>query len=177
MTTTVDGIDLTGLTVGPAQTWGAIRLVPLLRPTPIIGLRLHDRLHTPAHLSIVHTGGRRSYVSYIPHAFVATWTTDATPAAAYGTQLSDPTDIVDLDCVRLAFHRRMARREDKQRLRFLPLHLAMEGYLALQFGGPTIAWQEWTRHAVNRGLSPRAEDSYTGAAIAGLDDALRIFEI
>jgi hypothetical protein len=71
----------------------------------------------------------------------------------------------------------MARREDKQRLRFLPLHLAMEGYLALQFGGPPIAWQEWTRHAVTRGLSPRVEASYSGATIAGLDDALRIFEI
>ncbi|GAA1798987.1 hypothetical protein GCM10009682_20760 [Luedemannella flava] len=167
------GIALTGLTVAPAQTWGGVRLVPLLRADPISDLRLHARLYEDW-LSVVRTAPRRAYLSFVPHAFVATWTTDATPAAAYGTQLLDtgtPTAMT------LAFRRRMARREDRQRLRFLPLHMAMEGYLALQFGGPTIAWQEWTRQAVTRGLSPRVEASYSGAAIAGLDDALRVFEI
>lgn len=176
-TAAADGIDLTGLTVGPAQTWGAVRLVPLLRPAPITDLRLHARLYDPDVLSVVQVGPRTAYLSFIPHAFVATWTTDSTPAAAYGTQLRGPTDTAAPDGIQLAFRRRMARREDKQRLRFLPLHLAMEGYLALQFGGPTIAWQDWTRQAVTRGLSPRVEASYTGAAITGLDDALRIFEI
>jgi len=60
-------------------------------------------------------------------------------------------------CIRLAFRRRMTRRDGRQRLRFLPLHLALEGYLALQFGGAPIAWQQWTRRAVTRGLSPRVE--------------------
>jgi len=175
--TLVDGIDLTGLMFAPSQTWGAIRLVPLLRPVPITDLRLHARLHERDELSIVHTGTRSAYVSYVPHAFVASWTRDDSAAAAYGTQLRDPAGSGAPAGIRLAFRRRMARREDKQRLRFLPLHLAMEGYLALQFGGPPIAWQEWTRRAVTRGLSPRVEASYTGAAIAGLDDALRIFEI
>ncbi|PZG01624.1 ARPP-2 domain-containing protein [Micromonospora deserti] len=177
MTAATDGIDLTGLTAGPAQTWGAVRLVPLLRPIPITDLRLHACLYDPDELSIVHTGPCTAYLSYIPHAFVATWTTDTTPAAAYGTQLRDSVDTGAPTGIRLAFRRRLARREDRQRLRFLPLHLAMEGYLALQFGGPPIAWQEWTRHAVTRGLSPRVEASYTGASIAGLDDALRVFEI
>ncbi|MFI7609438.1 ARPP-2 domain-containing protein [Micromonospora sp. NPDC049366] len=177
MTAATDGIDLTGLTAGPAQTWGAIRLVPLLRPRPITDLRLHARLYDPDELSVVHTAPRAAYLSYIPHAYVATWTTDTTPAAAYGTQLRDPADTLAPNGIRLTFRRRLARREDRQRLRFLPLHLAMEGYLALHFGGPPIAWQEWTRHAVTRGLSPRVEAGYTGAAIAGLDDALRVFEI
>src|SRR4051812_370152 len=57
----------------------------------------------------------------------------------------------------------MARRIDKDRLRFLPLHLALEGYLALSFGGPEIAWEEWSRRAIDNGLSPRAEEAYTGA--------------
>nr|WTA65462.1 hypothetical protein OHB51_23445 [Micromonospora sp. NBC_00855] len=177
MTAATDGIALTGLTAGPAQTWGAIRLVPLLRPNPITDLRLHARLYDPDELSVVHTQPRTAYLSYIPHAYVATWTTDTTPAAAYGTQLHDPADPRAPSGIRLTFHRRLARREARQRLRFLPLHLAMEGYLALQFGGPPIAWQEWTRHAVTRGLSPRVEASYSGATIAGLDDALRVFEI
>lgn len=177
MTATVDGIDLTGLTTGPAQTWGAIRLVPLLRSTPVTDLRLHARLYDPDELSIVHTAPRTAYLSYIPHAFVATWTTDRTPAAAYGTQLRDPADTGAPTGIRLASRRRMARRVDRQRLRFLPLHLAMEGYLTLQFGGPPVAWEEWTRTAVTRGLSPRVEASYAGAAVTGLDDALRVFEI
>ncbi|MGC4892288.1 ARPP-2 domain-containing protein [Micromonospora sp. DT31] len=177
MTAVPAGVDLSGLTAGPAQTWGAVRLVPLLRPAPITDLRLHARLYDPDELSVVRTGPRTAYVSYVPHAFVATWTDDATPAAAYGTQLRDPADTDPPAGIRLAFRRRLARREDRHRLRFLPLHLALEGYLALQFGGPPIAWQEWTRDAVTRGLSPRVEASYTGTAITGLDDALRVFEI
>ena len=174
---TVSGLDLTGLIAGPGQTWGAVRLVPLLRDTPVLDLRLHARLYDEDVLSIVGSGGRRAYVSYVPHAFVATWTTDGAPAAAYGTQLRDPAARGEPSCIGIRFRRRMARREDPRRLRFLPLHLAMEGYLTLQFGGPPIAWQEWTRQAVAQGLSPRAEASYAGATITGLDEALRIFEI
>ncbi|MEU6073753.1 hypothetical protein [Micromonospora sp. NPDC047074] len=177
MTAATDRIDLTGLTAGPAQTWGAVRLVPLLRSTPITDLRLHPRLYDSGELPIASTGPRTTYLAYVPHAFVATWSTDATPAAAYGTQLREPDDTGAPTGIRLAFRRRLARREDRRRLRFLPLHLAMEGYLTLQFGGPTIAWQDWTRNAVTRGLTPRVEASYTGAAITGLDDALRAFEI
>jgi ARPP-2 len=171
-------IELAGLTTGPAQTWGVVRLVPLLRETPIVDLRLHARLFDPDEVSIVHTGPRTAYVSYIPHAYVATWTNDGTAAAAYGTQLADPDRTgAGCECIRLRFHRRMARREDRHRLRLLPLHLALEGYLALHFGGPPIAWEEWTRRAVTRGLSPRVETSYRGASIPDLAEALRIFEI
>jgi hypothetical protein len=71
----------------------------------------------------------------------------------------------------------MARRTDRNRLRFLPQHLALEGYLALHFGGPAVSWDEWSRQAVRNGLSPRCEEAYTGAAVRGLADALRVFEI
>ena len=169
------GIDLTGLTAGPGQVWGAVRLVPLLRAEPITDLRLHARLHQPDELSIVRVDPRTAYVAYVPHAYVTDWTTDASPAAAYGTQLCDPDGRPA--GIGLRFHRRMARREDRRRLRFLPLHLALEGYLALQFGGPAIAWQEWTRRTVDHGLSPRVEAAYTGADIPDLDEALRLFEI
>lgn len=36
-------------------------------------------------------------------------------------------------------HHRLAKRRPGDRLRFLPLHLALEGYLALHFGGPPAA--------------------------------------
>lgn len=38
-------LDLTGLTTRPAQTWGAVRLVPLVREQPITDLRLHQRVN------------------------------------------------------------------------------------------------------------------------------------
>ncbi|KAA2257539.1 hypothetical protein F0L68_24895 [Solihabitans fulvus] len=167
---------LTGLTAGPAQAWGAVRLVPLLRAEPITDLRLHARLH-PNELSVVDVSGA-TYTALVPHSFVADWTSDGKPAAAYGTQLVPPGRGAGCpDCVNLRFRRRMARREDRNRLRFLPLHLALEGYLALHFGGPGIAWEEWSAKAVAHGLSPREETVYAGADLAGLDDALRVFEI
>lgn len=168
---------LADLTAGPAQVWGAVRLVPLLRDEPITDLRLHARLHSDESLSVVSTERRLAYVSYVPHAFVATWGADGTPAAAFGTQLCDPEAAAMPRGVPLTFRRRLARREDGRRLRFLPLHLAVEGFLMLEFAGPPIAWEEWTRHAVTRGLSPRAEVTYAGGVVDGLDDALRIFEI
>jgi hypothetical protein len=168
---------IAGLRAGPAQTWGAVRLVPLLRDEPITDLRLHARLHDEDELSVVELSPREAYVAYVPHAFVATWTPDGSPAAAYGTQLVDPREPGLPRAIGLRFRRRLARREDRHRLRFLPLHLALEGFLGLQFGGPPIAWQEWTHRAVTQGLSPRVEEAYAGVSIAGLDDALRIFEI
>jgi hypothetical protein len=71
----------------------------------------------------------------------------------------------------------MVRREDKNRLRLLPLHLAMEGFLALHFGGPDVAWSEYSRRAISTGLDPRSEDAELGWCIPGLEDALRVFEI
>jgi hypothetical protein len=177
VTTVRSGIDLTGLDLAPSQTWGAVRLVPLLRAEPIVDLRLHPRLYGEE-LSVVLVEPRTAYVSYVPHAFVATWTGDGQPAAAYGTQLRDPRATRKApSCVPLRFHRRMARRTGKHRLRFLPQHLALEGYLALHFGGPEVAWEEWSRRAIAQGLSPRCEAAYVGAEIPGLDDALRVFEI
>ncbi|GLY74870.1 ARPP-2 domain-containing protein [Actinoallomurus iriomotensis] len=169
-------IEPAGLTTRPAQVWGGVRLVPLVRETPIEDLRLDVRLHD-ADFGVVAVDARTDYWSYIPHGYVATWGDDA-PAAAYGTQLLSPAERTRTpDRMALRFHRRMARRVAKNRLRFLPLHLALEGYLALHFGGPEIAWREWSHRAISHGLSPRVEEAYTGAVVRGLDDALRVFEI
>ncbi|MDP9849670.1 ARPP-2 domain-containing protein [Streptosporangium lutulentum] len=170
-------LALTGLSTRPAQAWGGVRLVPLIREKPIEDLRLDARLYD-AEFGVVEVDSRTVYSSYIPHGFVASWTRDATPAAAYGTQLRGPAERDRTPSrMPLRFHRRMARRADKNRLRFLPLHLALEGYLALHFGGPEIAWEEWSRRAIDRGLSPRVEEAYAGATVRGLQDALRVFEI
>ncbi|MQY19761.1 ARPP-2 domain-containing protein [Nocardia macrotermitis] len=164
-------LDLTGLDAGPAQVWGGVRLVPLLRERPVAGLRLHAELYDEDY-GVVDLG-RTQYISYIPHGFVADWGGDGGASAAYGTQLG--VDRPERMAVRS--HRRMARRQDRTRLRFLPQHLALEGYLALHFGGPTVAWSEWSQRALRHGLSPRIEESYLGTQVRGLADALRVFEI
>ncbi|WP_367127473.1 hypothetical protein [Saccharothrix sp. HUAS TT1] len=169
-------LDLTGLTTRPAQVWGGVRLVPLTRDRPITGLRLHARPYGAAP-GVVEVDRRTRYVSYIPHGFVATWTDDDTPVATYGTQLGRGDAGGPPRGVRMRFHRRTARRVARNRLRFLPLHLAVEGYLALHFGGPAVVWDEWSQRAVRHGLSPRVEEAYLGNEVTGLVDALKHFEI
>lgn len=171
-------IDLSALRTGPAQVWGALRLVPLLRDEPVESLRLHRIAYGDASLSRVQLTDRISYYSYIPHGFVADWnrdTGDREQSAAFGTQIVGGDGTVRSMPVDL--HRRMAQKTGKRRVRFLPLHLAMEGYLALHFEGPAIAWREWSDRLIRNGLSPRSEASYRGAAIPDLQDALRVFEI
>ncbi|MFE0099004.1 hypothetical protein [Streptomyces sp. NPDC059009] len=169
-------LDLTGLATRPAQVWGGIRLVPLVREEPITDLRLRRELFEDALLA-VEAGRGTVYTSYVPHGFVADWARDGRWQAAYGTQLCRDYDTPDDEPVHAVPLRRLVQRAGAQRLRFLPLHLAMDGYLALHFGGPSVLWDEWSQRALRRGLSPRAEMAYAGAAVEGLDDALRIFEI
>ncbi|MEU0359710.1 ARPP-2 domain-containing protein [Streptomyces cyaneofuscatus] len=178
-------LELTGLTTRPAQVWGGVRLVPLVREAPVEGLRLHREVYERLGAGIVELGDRTDYVSYIPHGLVADWSTGdpevprgGGQSAAYGTQLGGGGRDVPrtLRLPRPPLHR-MAKRRPGDRLRFLPLHLALEGYLALHFGGPSTAWEEWSRRALRDGLSPRAEDAYLGWSVRGLGDALRIFEI
>ncbi|MFJ9677265.1 ARPP-2 domain-containing protein [Streptomyces sp. NPDC101194] len=175
-------LELSGLAARPAQVWGGIRLVPLVREVPVEGLRLHRVLHTGYEDGVVDVGPRTRYTSYIPHGFVADWSGEGAQSAAYGTQLGAgpgaPAGNPPPRTARLQrHHHRMAKRQPGDRLRFLPLHLALEGYLALHFGGPVVAWEEWSRQALRDGLSPRAEDAYLGWSVRGLGDALRAFEI
>ncbi|MFD4002211.1 ARPP-2 domain-containing protein [Streptomyces rubiginosohelvolus] len=177
-------LELTGLTAGPAQVWGGVRLVPLIREAPVAGLRLHREVYEGLGAGIVELGPRERYLSYIPHGLVADWSGEedgrgpgaGRQSAAYGTQFGGG-DAPRTIALPLVPHHRMAKRRPGDRLRFLPLHLALEGYLALHFGGPSTAWEEWSRSALRDGLSPRAEDAYLGRSVRGLGDALRIFEI
>ncbi|MER6118188.1 hypothetical protein E6R60_31425 [Streptomyces sp. A0642] len=173
-------LELSGLTARPSQVWGGIRLVPLVREKPVEGLRLHREVYEGhGRADTVEVGPGTHYTSYIPHGFVADWTGGGANTAAYGTQFGGGAGSAPPRTLTLPRHRhhRMAKRQPGDRLRFLPLHLAMEGYLALHFGGPSTAWEEWSRQALRDGLSPRAEDAYLGWSVRGLGDALRAFEI
>lgn len=158
------------LNLGPSQTCGAFRLVPLLR----------DKVRTDLRLGLLKESGvaviepKAVYTSYIPHALVVEWNDGAAPLAAVGTQLKD---VKRKSAVPNGVFHRMAKRQDGRRLRFLPLHLAMDGLLALHFGGPTVQWGYFSRQAMSKGLSPREEWSVAGWAVEGFEEALRVFEI
>lgn len=168
-----------GLELAPSQVWAAIRLVPLIRRGAPGDLRLGRRTYGESAMVVSLTGelleGTVKYVSYVPHGLVVSWSEDGSPAATFGTHVATSDGRRFGSVVRVTH--RMVRREDRRQLRVLPLHLAMEGFLALHFGGPDIAWAEYSKRALRRGLEPRVEASVSGQAIPGLEDALRVFEI
>jgi hypothetical protein len=177
-------LTLAGLSIAPAQTWGNVRLVPVVRRGAPGDLRLAKRAYEEPVSVVSLDGGLMDggvkYVSYIPHGLVLSWNSDGSPVAALGTKLAPASDGKAIRAMCGAGVRvlhRMVKREEGRTLRFLPLHLAMEGYLALHFNGPDIAWTEYSRRAISRGLDPRSETSIHGAALPGFGEALRVFEI
>ena len=180
MKTSTRTLSLQGLDLAPPQTFGNVRLVPLLRREVRADLRLARRRYDEP-IGVVSRDGDLgapgvTYASFIPHGLVVSWSEDGAPAASYGASLASGRDGAAAGRAVRLLHR-MVKREAGQRLRFLPLHLAMEGFLGLCFEGPGIAWSEYSRAALKRGLDPRAERSVRGAALPGFEDALRVFEI
>ncbi len=172
------GLSAYGLAAGSSQVMGAFRVVPLLRASAPGDLRIGIRDYSAYGLVGVdaraHAPGIK-YLSYIPHGFVIAHTADGSEAT-FGASLGEKKAC----CVKL--HHRMVKREadtdgPTRRFRMLPLHLAMEGFLALHFRGPEILWSDYSEQAARRGLSPRMETSMHGAWIRGFEDALRVFEI
>jgi hypothetical protein len=174
-------LALAGLSLCASQVWGAVRLVPLLRDEPIEDLRLDRRCWNAT--TIVELPDRKIYTTFIPHAFVASWSNDSSngaPVAALGTQATNAGK--NNDVFPLRFAHRMAKRERRggvaqQRLRFLPLNTAFEAYLALHFAGPDVLRREYSEQVLSEGLSPRIESVTPGHWIPGLEEALRVFEI
>jgi hypothetical protein len=173
-------LSFEGLTLGVPQAMGAFRLVPLLRAGAPGDLRIAPRQYArqPA---VVGVDSRPlepgiKYVSYVPHGLVVAYTNDGSEAA-FGAKLG--RDAVNCRGVNLLH--RMVKGEGASaeggQFRMLPLHLAMEGFLALHFGGPDVIWGEYSRHAIRVGLSPRSERSVSGHGLEGFDEALRVFEI
>ncbi|MDJ0675906.1 MAG: hypothetical protein QNJ36_11080 [Calothrix sp. MO_167.B42] len=175
-------ISLQGLDIAPSQVWGAVRIVPLLRRHVRGDLRLMQRNYEED-MTIVSLEGKMEtpgmkYFSYVPHGLVMSWTDDGSPVAAYGGQMvKRDGKSLNYGCAKARLMHRMAKRESKNQLRFLPLHLAMEGFLSLFFSGPDIAWSEYSKYALSHGLGCRYETSIPGKYIAGLEAALRVFEI
>ena len=128
-------------------------------------------------LTVVSVKDNLKYFSYVPHGLVLSWSDDGSPVAALGGQLLTKGKQFACGPVKVQLLHRMVKREAKNSLRLLPLHLAMEGFLSMFFNGPTIAWKEYSKKVFSQGLSPRVEWSIGGRSISQLEDALRLFEI
>ncbi|BAZ09184.1 hypothetical protein NIES4071_09900 [Calothrix sp. NIES-4071] len=166
---------LKGLEIAPSQICGSIRIVPIIRRKIRKDLRLQRRNYSDKY-SIVSLEDNMQYMSYIPHGMVMSWTND-NAVVNIGANITKPDGKSFKGGCNAQVLQRMAKRETKNSLRFLPLHLAMEGFLSLYFNAPKIAWEEYSRYALTYGLGCRSEYSYLGHAIAGLEEALRVFEI
>ncbi len=176
-------ISLKGLEIAPSQVRGAVRIVPLLRRNIRSDLRLMNRSYDED-LTVVSLEKNINYYAYVPHGLVMSWTNDGSPVAALGGQMNRQKNQPESDGKRLdrgygsvRLMHRMRKRESNHQLRFLPLHLAMEGFLSMFFSGPDIAWSEYSKYALSHGLGCRYETAVEGRYISRLEDALRVFEI
>ncbi len=179
----LDAIRLRGLRVAPPQSWGQIRLVPLIRERVRPDLRLWSRPYDEP-FTMVGLGGEpelrgEKYFAFIPHGLVVRWTEDGEAVGSVGGELTERRAGSGLKVWAngLGVRHRLVRRESKDTLRMLPLHLAMEGFLALHYRGPDTTWSDWSRQALSHGLSPRSERVLGARAITGLEEALGHFEI
>lgn len=184
-TPALDRITLAGYEVAPPQVFRSLMLFAVVDPTPRADLRLALAGYGPgagagagADVSGVRLPDGATYTGYIPHALVVDWHRDGEPvvqqgATMVGARRRDPVTgrvpVIDRMVAR--------RRTEPAGLRLLPLHLAFEGFLALHFGGPDIAWAAWSRRTRTFGLVERHERVTAGRTVGGLADALNLFEI
>lgn len=179
----LEQINLDQFELAPSQMWGNVRLVPVIKKVPSEDLRLGIKNYEDD-ATFVALDGRKGtklpdnvYYSYIPHGMVARWSSDNNPVVPYGCEVEKLSKNNRKQGLRVRVEHRMAKREKSDQLRFLPLHLAMEGFLSLCFGGPNVAWSEYSKSLLRQGLGVRYESSYRGRWISDLEDALRVFEI
>lgn len=173
MYTPAPPLELTGLTPAPAQVCGSFRLVPLLRNRPCDDVRLTRHAMSPG-LKVMDLPDQSKYVAFVPHALRLEWGT------TLGTQvqLHDPpgkNTAKKWRCVEQVD--KLRKKDGRNALRFLPLHLALEGLLALHFAPPDIAWPELSRSFQRDGLGVRQESGVPGSLLPGYDEALRTFEL
>ena len=178
----LEKLGLQGLSVGPPQILGHIRIVPILRPsfkTNPSQLRMTIQNYD-APYGVVNTGQALYSCTYMPHGLIVTWD-DGKPVASYGASFAKAGGKKSKTHQgrqhKSQIFTRMAKQVDKSALRLLPRHMAMEGFLSMHFKGPDIAWSEYSRDVFKQGLSIRSETGLGRGYFSGIDAALNTFEI
>lgn len=181
----LDYLELRGLTAAPSQVWGAVRLVPLIREEVRGDLRLGLRPYAERLTHVTVKGlpaePKTQYTSFIPHGLIVSWKNSDEPLANWQTQLGLHKKKKDGKVVQRGWYEarhlhRVVKKIDRRAVRMLPMHTAMEGFLAMHFGGPDVAYSYYSSQSLRHGLSPRTEYALSGEGIPDLGEALRLFE-
>lgn len=169
-------LELQGLIAAPSQVCGAFRLVPLIRQNKCSDVHLfldkYDRLPSRVKLDD-HT----EYWSIIPHGFILDWSGNESSTLAVSAQIRKAGAQVSGRWPVVQNFDKMVKRINNKSIRMLPMHLSMEYFLGLCFGGPGIAWDEYSEYACRVGLGFRIEWSTCGRSLYQFEQALRQFEI
>lgn len=170
-------LSFEGLRCAPAQVCGQIRLVPLIRDEAWEGLRLGLDKRAQGYHAVGVRGGE--YFSYVPQGLVMSWAKDGAATAAWETGLAQRNDAWGRvkRCPLHVRHKQVKRVQGARELSFLPLHLAIEGFLSQLVQGPQIAWREYSREALRFGAGAVCMESIVGAQIAELEQGLLRYEI
>lgn len=101
--------------------------MPLLRRNVRGDLRLAKRDYNED-LTVVSLSDKTAYTSYVPHGLVLSWNEEGQPVAAKGSQFGADGKRFHARPASVRVLSRMAKREARNQLRFLPMHLAMKGF-------------------------------------------------
>lgn len=176
MTKLQAGLEKSRIQTLAGQHWSAIRLVPLIRAEPRYDLRLYQQQFPPNEWAVVDLNPRLQYSCFSPHGMIVDWESDGTPVVSAGAQLGKADGKVwkGLPVRQL---KRLVKKQKDGRVRLLSLDLAIAGFLATYFKAPETLWPEfYSKKIESKGLSPRSMWAYSGAALWGLEQALRTFE-
>lgn len=163
-------ISFNNLKLMPSQIYGSIRLVPLVKDNYNTDLKMDYKKYDS--FNIIKVDKNNAYMSYTPHAITVSLSGSETQ------NVKDKEDkVLSKGDLSITASDKIIKKINTNKIRFFPLHTAMENFLSMYFGCPEILWQEYSSKAKRFGLSPRVEFSTSGKNINGLEKALRIFEI
>ena len=173
----LDTLNLTGLRAAPSQVCGAFRLVPLIRENPCLDVRMTPERYQQSYSQVKLDDGTE-YWAFIPHGYILDWAKGNEATVSMGGQLKRAVQGKSPpEWFTIQTHHRMVKRQHASSVRLLPLHLSMEAFLGLHFGGPDIAWPEYSKYAKRFGLGVRSETAVSGRGLYRFEEALRTFEI
>jgi len=166
-----DKLNLDGVSFGPSQVWKNVRLVPLIREKCTSDLRL-TKIDYDQEYSQVYLNDQTSYESYIPFGLIASWGTEN--EVRFNQQA-----LVNSKKKKSAFdhHFRLVGKVDKNKVRILPFHMAMEAFLSTAFKRPEVRKKEFTNEFNRFGLQYRSEFGWKSEWLEYVNASLGVFEI
>ena len=167
----LDKLNLDGVGFGPSQVWKNVRLVPLIREKVTSGLRL-TKIDYDQEYSRVYLNDQTTYESYIPFGLIASWGAENDVRFNQQALISNKKKKSAFD-----HHFRLVGKVEKNKVRILPFHMAMEAFLSTAFKRPEVRKKEFTKEFNRFGLQYRSEFGWKSEWLEYVNDSLGVFEI